>query len=108
MKGGCRARAREILTDGQQDPDENRFLRLNAVSALTQPFLTAWIAAKTMLIGLRGQEPDEAAIAAYIAGSPELRLLAGRETAVSANEILEQRAATLALDADDDDESDEP
>jgi hypothetical protein len=98
--------ARQLLTLDRawaNDP-EVELGREQPASSDPAAFLGAWLTAKQMLIGLRGQEPDEAAIAAYIAGSPELRLLAGRETAVSADEVLERRAAILALDADDSDD----
>lgn len=54
------------------------------------PFLTAWLLSRAMLIGQTGSEPDEAAIAAHLAGDGTLRFLAGlHHGPVTAESVVE-------------------
>lgn len=91
--------ARQLLTLDRawaNDPEVD-FGREQPASSDPAAFLRAWLDAKQMLIALHGQEPDEAAIAAYVAGSPELALLGQIETAITTEAVLEHRKRILAL-----------
>lgn len=61
------------------------------------PFLTAWLLSRAMLIGQTGSEPDEAAIAAHLAGDPTLRFLSNLHhgPAPTVASVLEFRAWLL-------------
>jgi hypothetical protein len=93
-------KARSILTDLYRvvpDFDADLDAAKETILQAAQPFMQAWMMARTALTARLRREPDDKAIAEYFGDSPELAVVAGFHVRRSAKDILRHHGDLLRM-----------